>query len=177
MAEFVDIIDELADADRAIVEANRHFWTERAGYAKHQATGPQTIGYALVDSAVGQLAWILEKFAEWSDTDDSPFETMSRDRVLDNVTLYWLTRTGASAARIYAESHGALDPALRVDVPTAVTRYPADISSHCPRPWAEQRYRRLVRWSEPDVGGHFPSLEVPEVFITDLRAGLRAVLG
>lgn len=170
-------VSELSDADRAIVEANRHFWTERAGYAKHQATGPQTIGYALVDSPVGQLAWILEKFAEWSDTDDSPFETMPRDRVLDNVTLYWLTRTGASAARIYAESHGALDPALRVDVPTAVTRYPADISSHCPRPWAEQRYRRLVRWSEPDVGGHFPSLEVPEVFIADLRAGLRAVLG
>lgn len=151
------------------------YW--RTDYAKQQATGPQTIGYALVDSPVGQLAWILDKFAEWSDTDDSLFETMSRDRVLDNVTFYWLTRTGAPAARIYAESHSALDPDLRVSVPTAVTMYPAEISSACPRPWAEQRYRRIVRWNEPEAGGHFPPLEVPDAFVADLRAGLRAVLG
>jgi hypothetical protein len=73
-------------------------------YAKQQATRPQTIGYSLVDSPVGLLAWILDKFAEWSDTENSPFETISRDRVLDDVTLYWLTRTGASSARISYEA-------------------------------------------------------------------------
>ncbi|MZD08581.1 epoxide hydrolase, partial [Streptomyces sp. SID5785] len=142
---------------------------------KQQATRPQTIGYALVDSPVGLLAWILDKFAEWSDTRDSPFETISRDRILDDVTLYWLTRSGASAARIYHESHLSLDPELRVDVPAAVTVYPRDIEK-CPRPWAEQRYRRIVRWQTPAAGGHFPSLEVPGDFVADLRAGLAAVL-
>jgi pimeloyl-ACP methyl ester carboxylesterase len=127
------------------------------------------------DSPVGLLAWILDKFAEWSDTEDRPFETISRDRVLDDVTLYWLTRTGASAARIYYESHNSLDPELRVDVPSAITMYPRDIEK-CPRPWAQERYRQIVRWRSPDSGGHFPSLEVPEFFVKDLQEGLAAVL-
>lgn len=93
--------DGLTELERTWAEQTRHFWRHRAAYAKQQATRPQTIGYSLVDSPVGLLAWILDKFAEWSDTEDSPFETISRDRVLDDVTLYWLTRTGASAARIY----------------------------------------------------------------------------
>ncbi|MFF3642228.1 epoxide hydrolase [Streptomyces sp. NPDC002564] len=167
--------DGLTADERRWTEETRLFWRHRAAYAKQQATRPQTIGYALVDSPVGLLAWILDKFAEWSDTDDSPFETISRDRILDDVTLYWLTRTGASAARIYHESHDSLDPGLRVDVPAAVTMYPRDIEK-CPRPWAQERYRRIVRWREPDAGGHFPSLEVPEYFVADLREGLAAVL-
>ncbi|MGW4375132.1 epoxide hydrolase [Streptomyces albidoflavus] len=167
--------DGLTPQERRWTEETRHFWRHRAAYAKQQATRPQTIGYALVDSPVGLLAWILDKFAEWSDTEDSPFETISRDRLLDNVTLYWLTRTGASAARIYYESHNSVDPALRVDVPAAVTMYPRDIEK-TPRPWAEQRYRRIVRWRTPEAGGHFPSLEVPGYFVQDLREGLTAVL-
>ncbi|WP_093439410.1 epoxide hydrolase family protein [Streptomyces sp. Cmuel-A718b] len=167
--------DGLTEAERGWTEETHHFWRHRAAYAKQQATRPQTIGYALVDSPVGLLAWILDKFAEWSDTGDSPFETISRDRVLDNVTLYWLTRTGASAARIYYESHNSLDPALRVDVPSAITMYPRDIDK-TPRPWAEHRYRNIVRWRSPEAGGHFPSLEMPESFVADLREGLAAVL-
>ncbi|MEU6387983.1 epoxide hydrolase [Streptomyces sp. NPDC046939] len=167
--------DELSPADRAVAEEARHFWLHRAAYAKQQATRPQTIGYALVDSPVGLLAWLLDKFAEWSDTEDSPFETISKDRVLDDVTLYWLTRTGASAARIYYESHNSLDPDLRVDVPSALTMYPRD-TEKCPRPWAEKRHRRLVRWRTPETGGHFPSLENPAFFVEDLREGLAAVL-
>ncbi|KUL64291.1 epoxide hydrolase family protein [Streptomyces sp. NRRL S-1521] len=165
----------LTAVERRWTEETRDFWRHRAAYAKQQATRPQTIGYALVDSPVGLLAWILDKFAEWSDTEDSPFETMSRDRVLDDVTLYWLTRTGASAARIYHESHNSLDPGLRVDVPSAITMYPRDVEK-CPRAWAQERYRRIVRWREPESGGHFPSLEMPECFVRDLREGLAAVL-
>ncbi|MGW8567648.1 epoxide hydrolase family protein [Isoptericola sp. NPDC055881] len=168
--------DGLTETERRWAEETREFYAgPRGAYAKQQAARPQTIGYSLVDSPVGLLAWILDKFAEWSDTDDSPFETISRDRVLDDVTLYWLTRSGASAARIYAESHGALDPDLRVDVPAAITMYPRDVEK-CPRPWAEERYRKIVRWREPAAGGHFPSLEVPEQFVADLQDGLAAVL-
>ncbi|MEU3937366.1 epoxide hydrolase family protein [Streptomyces sp. NPDC029044] len=167
--------DGLTAVERRWTEETRHFWRHRAAYAKQQATRPQTIGYSLVDSPVGLLAWILDKFAEWSDTEDSPFERISRDRILDNVTLYWLTRTGASAARIYYESHNSLDPELRVDVPSAISMYPRDIEK-CPRPWAQERYRQIVRWRSPETGGHFPSLEVPEYFVKDLQEGLAAVL-
>ncbi|MFE6863142.1 epoxide hydrolase family protein [Nocardia sp. NPDC057668] len=172
-------MDGLTTAERAWVETTREFWTgPRAAFAKLQADRPQTIGYSLVDSPVGLLAFILDKFAEWTDTEDSPFETISMDRFLDNVTLYWLTRTGASAARIYYESHGGIntfDPGLRVEVPSALSVYPHDIEK-CPRPWAQERFRRIVHWNAPDTGGHFPSLEVPGYFVEDLRRGLAAVL-
>lgn len=170
--------DGLLEVEREWAEETHDFWLHRAAYAKQQATRPQTIGYALLDSPVGLLAWILDKFAEWTDTEDSPFETISRDRFLDNVTLYWLTRTGASAARIYCESHGginAYDPELRVDVPSAISIYPRDIEK-CPRGWAQERYRQIVRWTTPETGGHFPSLEVPEYFVKDLQDGLATVL-
>ncbi|MFF3247815.1 epoxide hydrolase family protein [Streptomyces sp. NPDC002870] len=167
--------DGLTAVERQWTEETRDFWHHRAAYAKQQATRPQTIGYSLVDSPVGLLAWILDKFAEWSDTEDSPFETISRDRILDDVTLYWLTRTGASSARIYYESHNSLDPELRVDVPSAITMYPRDIEKS-PRTWAQERYRQIVRWRSPETGGHFPSLEVPEYFVKDLQEGLAAVL-
>ncbi|WP_019545905.1 epoxide hydrolase family protein [Streptomyces sulphureus] len=167
--------DGLTAMERQWTQETRDFWRHRAAYAKQQATRPQTIGYSLVDSPVGLLAWILDKFAEWSDTGDSPFETISRDRILDDVTLYWLTRTGASAARIYYESHNSLDPELRVEVPSAISMYPRDIEKS-PRPWAQERYRQIVRWRSPERGGHFPSLEVPEYFVRDLQEGLAAVL-
>ncbi|MFE9868933.1 epoxide hydrolase family protein [Streptomyces sp. NPDC005506] len=167
--------DGLTAVERQWTEETRDFWHHRAAYAKQQATRPQTIGYSLVDSPVGLLAWILDKFAEWSDTEDSPFETISRDRILDDVTLYWLTRTGASSARLYYESHNSLDPELRVDVPSAITMYPRDVEKS-PRTWAQERYRQIVRWRSPETGGHFPSLEVPEYFVKDLQEGLAAVL-
>jgi pimeloyl-ACP methyl ester carboxylesterase len=170
--------DRLTTAERKWTEETGNFWRNHAAYAKQQATRPQTIGYSLVDSPVGLLAWILDKFAEWTDTQDGPFERISRDRILDDVTLYWLTRTGASAARIYYESHGgvnSVDPELRVDVPSAISIYPRDIEK-CPRVWAQERYRQIVRWGTPETGGHFPSLEVPEFFVKDLQEGLAAVL-
>ena len=167
--------DGLTAAELKWTEETHQFWHHCAAYAKRQATGPQTIGYSLVDSPVGLLAWILDKFAEWTDTEDSPFEAISMDSILDNVTLYWLTRSGASSARIYYESHNSLDPELRVDVPSAITTYPRDIEKY-PRAWAQERFRNIVRWRTPDTGGHFPSLEVPDYFVKDLQEGLAAVL-
>ena len=167
--------DGLTTAERSWTEETQNFWAHRTAYAKQQATRPQSIGYSLVDSPAGLLAWILDKFAEWTDTVDSPFERVSVDSVLDNVTLYWLTRTGASAARIYYESHNSLDTELRVDVPAAITTYPGDIEKY-PRAWAQERFRQIVRWRTPEIGGHFPSLEVPDYYIEDLQQGLAAVL-
>nr|WP_314145698.1 epoxide hydrolase [uncultured Rhodococcus sp.] len=167
--------DGLTPDELGWVQHTREFDRDRISYATLQATQPQTIGYSLVDSPVGLLAWILDKFAEWSDTEGNPFETISRTAFFDNVTLYWLTGSGASSARIYYESHQSLDPDLRVDVPAAITTYPRDIAK-CPLPWARQRYRQTVRWRAPNAGGHFPSLERVEFFIDDLRAGLSAVL-
>lgn len=167
--------DGLTAAERDWVDESQEFWSRRTAYAKVQAASPQTIGYSLVDSPASLLAWILEKFSEWTDTEDSPFETISRDSILDNVTLYWLTRSGASAARIYYESHASLDPDLRVDVPSAISTYPRDIE-RWPRPWAQERFRRIVRWCEPRSGGHFPSLEAPAYFVDDVRDGLTSVL-
>lgn len=168
-------MDGLTELEREWAEDAHRFWTERAAYAKQQAARPQTIGYSLVDSPVGLLAWILDKFAEWTDNDDSPFKTISCDRILDNVTLYWLMRTGASSARIYFESHDSLDPELRVDVPSAITMYPHDIEKY-PRAWSQERYHQIVRWTSPNFGGHFPSLEAPEHFVKDVQEGLAAVL-
>lgn len=167
--------DGLNATELAWVAEVRNFNRNHTAYAKQQASRPQTIGYSLVDSPVGLLAWILDKFAEWTDTVDSPFERISRDRLLDNVTLYWLTRTGASAARLYYESHRLLDQTMRVDTPTAITTYPKDVGK-LPRAWADARYSKIVRWTTADAGGHFPSLEVPVFFVDDLRKGLAAVL-
>ena len=165
----------LTPREREWVERSRAFWGQRAAYAKVQASSPQTLGYGLADSPAGQLAWILEKFSLWTDSDGSPVDVVGADRILDTATLYWLTNSGASSARIYTESHASLDPGLRVDVPAAVCTYPHDIE-RWPRAWAEQRFRRIVHWQEASSGGHFASLERPEFFLHDLRQGLAAVL-
>jgi epoxide hydrolase len=161
---------ELTAEERAWVAATERFQRVNTGYALTQTTTPQTIGYALVDSPVGLLAWILDKFAAWTDTDDSPFETVALNRLLDDVSLYWFTRCGASAARIYAESYGRLDPDLVVRVPTAITVYPRDIERY-PRAWLARRYRDITSWSTPATGGHFPAMEQPAAFVAELRAG------
>lgn len=140
--------DGLDATERQRVEHARAFERNCLTRARVTATAPRTIGYSLVDSSGGLLAWIFGRFFEWSDTVDSPFETISGDRFLDNVTLYWLTATGASASRIYLESHQTLDPDLRVTVPASLTTYPHDIEKH-PRPWAEERFRRIVRRQAP----------------------------
>jgi epoxide hydrolase len=159
----------LTQAELAWVRDTRDFARDRSAYARQQATRPQTIGYGLVDSPLALLAWILDKFADWTDTVDSPFERIDRDRLLDNVGLHWFGRSGASSARLYWESYGRLDPGLVVDVPTAVTVFPREIEKY-PRSWVAARYRDLSSWSTPAVGGHFPSLEVPEVFVAELRS-------
>ena len=166
--------DGLTAVERKWTEETRDFWSHRAAYAKQQATRPQTIGYSLVDSPVGLLAWILDKFAEWTDTEDSPFETISMDRVLDNVTLYWLTGTAVSSARLYWESKLAFFAPKGVAIPVAVSAFPDEIYT-APRSWAERAYPKLVYYGRLEKGGHFAAWEQPAVFATELRAGFKSL--
>lgn len=164
---------DLTAEEKAAQQAYRNFVRFGSGYAHEQSTRPQTIGYGLVDSPVALLTWIVEKFWEWTDNAGDLGNVISRDRLLDNVMLYWLPATGASAARLYWESYWRrrLDP---VSVPTGVTLFPKEIN-RIPRSWAERRFTDLRYWSEPETGGHFAALEQPEVFVEELRAFFRLV--
>lgn len=151
----------------------RRFETVRTGYSAVQATRPQTLGYGLVDSPVAQCLWIVEKFWDWTDSAGPPENVITRDRMLDDVMLYWLPATGASSARLYWESfrRRRLD---QVDVPTGITIFPKELW-RLPRSWLERRYTDIRHFSRPDVGGHFASMEQPDVFVDELRTFFRLV--
>jgi epoxide hydrolase len=157
----------LSDEDKASL-ARMHEWRRTgAAYQDLQGTKPQSLGYGLQDSPAGLAGWILEKFHGWSE-DLSRFPV---DRLLDNVTAYWVTGTAASSLRIYWEMRqagAAAVPQRRVTVPTGVANFPAEITRF-PRSWVEHRYE-LVHWTEPPAGGHFAAMEVPDVFAADVQA-------
>jgi len=138
-----------------------------SGYAKQQSTRPQTLGYGLVDSPVGQLAWIVEKFWSWMDCDGHPENALSRDELLDNVMLYWVTASAVSSARLYWESFGRLAGGDVVELPTGVAAFPKEILA--PRRWCEANYN-ITRWTTMPRGGHFAAFEQPELFVEDVRA-------
>ena len=146
-----------------------------AGYMQIQSTKPQTLGYALEDSPAGLAAWIVEKFRSWSDCDGDVESAFTRDQLLTNVMLYWLTGTAHSSARLYYENRRAGNFATggRVDVPTGAAIFPREIMRP-PRRWAEQRFN-ITRWTEFDRGGHFAAMEQPALFVDDVRAFFRTV--
>ena len=146
-----------------------------AGYAQLQATRPQTLGYGLTDSPAGQAAWILEKFQAWTDCDGQPENIFSRDELLDNLMVYWVTASAASSARLYWESFGKGRRALhRVDIPTGVAVFPKEIVTPVRR-WMEAQYTDIRHWSEIPRGGHFAAFEQPELFVEELRAYFRTL--
>ncbi|GAA3088175.1 epoxide hydrolase [Pseudonocardia yunnanensis] len=161
----------LTVAEKEAFAARETFQKLGTGYSSEQSTRPQTIGYGLLDSPSAQCTWIVEKFWDWTDCAGHPENVISRDRLLDNVMLYWLPGTGASSARLYWESfkRRRMD---EVPVPTGVTQFPQELV-RLPRHWIERRYTDLRHWSEPKTGGHFASLEQPEVFVDELRTFFR----
>ena len=140
-----------------------HFDRELSAYLKLLATRPQTVAYGLTDSPVGQLAWIMEKYWDWTDSDTVPEDAVSRDLMLANISVYWFTATAGSSARLANES-----PRGKVlcPVPIAVVVLPYDILQSV-RPLAEQDYD-IVHWTEFDHGGHFAGLEVPGLLAADI---------
>jgi microsomal epoxide hydrolase len=164
---------ELSPADMQRVLALGRFRDEQSAYMQIQQTRPQTLAYALTDSPVGLLAWITEKFKEWSDTTEVPEEAIDRDRILTDVMLYWLTRAAGSASHLYYESPRAFGASEAVSaVPTGVAVFPRDIVLPVRR-LAERLNTNIVQWSEFNQGGHFAAMEVPDLVISDLRAFFR----
>ncbi|MCS5734113.1 epoxide hydrolase family protein [Herbiconiux daphne] len=193
--------DDLTDAERSALAALEHAASWEDGYSAEQSTKPQTIGYALTDSPAALCAWIAEKYASWA---DGGLDAIDRDVLLDTVTLYWLTATGASSARLYWQSirevQNWFSPApdaasptapgldrpvpvpaparvslpAPVSVPTGCSVFPAE-TIRPSRRWAETMFTDIRWWGEPARGGHFPALEQPELFVTELRGFFRRV--
>ena len=140
-----------------------------SGYSKQQSTRPQTLGYALTDSPSGQAAWILEKFWAWTDCNGHPENIFTRDELLDNVMLYWVTASAASSARLYWESFGSKRRTAHiVKVPTGVAVFPKEIVTPV-RKWMEASYTNITHWNEMPRGGHFAAFEQPELFVGEVR--------
>jgi pimeloyl-ACP methyl ester carboxylesterase len=172
-----DALEDPTPEERAQRERTAVHRRHGTGYSMQQRTRPQTLGYALADSPVGQLAWIVEKFHAWTDHDGDHEAVVPRDVLLDNVSLYWLTNTATSSARLYWESFGtALRPEDRVAVPAAYSAFPRDIAVSSER-LARTRYPDLRHYGTPARGGHFAALERPEDFVPEVVAGVEAILG
>ena len=158
-------------ADKLALAGAAYYQQWGAGYSKQQSTRPQTLGYALVDSPMGQAMWIIEKFYEWTDCDGHPENVLTKDELLDNVMYYWWQGNGASSGRLYWESFNRAfgsDSDNSVKLPTGCSIFPKEIIP-TPRSWAEKRYLDIVYWNELDQGGHFAAFEQPELFVTELR--------
>ena len=172
---FPDMEDEAnwTPEEREKVEAYRRFTREEMGYSTQQMTRPQTVGYSLADSPTGQAAWIYEKFHAWTDCGGDPENVLSHDELLDNISVYWLTGTGASSARLYWESTATAFTPMEINIPTGCSIFPREILRPSRR-WAEKHYRNIIYWNELEKGGHFAAFEQPELFIEEIRACFRS---
>ncbi|RKR86883.1 microsomal epoxide hydrolase [Micromonospora pisi] len=173
-------MERLSEDDLARLGKLALFDAELSGYMKVQSTRPQTIGYALTDSPVGQLAWIVEKFREWTDSADIPEDAVDRDLMLTNVMIYWLTATAASSAHLFYEARSYMravftpgtvpDP---IAVPIGVAVFQPDFAPI--RAFAERDYPTISHWTEFERGGHFATMEQPSLIVEDVRAFARTL--
>lgn len=169
--------DTLSFEEQRAVDASNKFLTDGSGYFHEHSTRPQTIGYALCDSPVALAMWIYEKFYAWTDNNGNPEDALEIDEMLDNITLYWVTNTGASSVRIYWErlAAGGLSFAgPKLDLPVAASVFPCEIY-RSPKSWAEEKFSNLIFWKEHEKGGHFAAFQCPELFVEDLRLAFRAI--
>ena len=162
----------LTDAERAAFAQLDSFYRHSSGYSAMMVTRPQTLGYALADSPAGLAAWFYDKFATWTYSGGEPERALTKDEMLDDISLYWLTDTAASAARLYWENNANNFNAVDISLPAAVTVFPGEIY-RAPRSWTERSYHNLIYWHEADKGGHFAAWEQPELFASEVRAAFR----
>ena len=170
----------LTATERAALEKLDWHGAHDGGYSLLHATKPQTIGYALTDSPAALCAWIYEKYRSWMDCDGDPETVVDRSALLDNVMLYWLPATGASAARLYWESIAGVNAVLSgevldpIDVPTACSVFPGELQRSSRR-WARRRFSDIRHWGEPPRGGHFAAFEQPALFARETQSAFRAL--
>ncbi|MBV1916624.1 MAG: epoxide hydrolase, partial [Sphingomonadaceae bacterium] len=161
--------DEAGEDYRKMWALDSEYKANDWGYMQLQKSRPQTLGYGLVDSPVAQAAWIYEKMWKWTDNNGLPEDALSQDQILDNITLYWLSATGGSSARLYWEAAGTIANSDKtVDVPSGVSIFPAELS-YVPRDWAARVLTDIVYWNTVDRGGHFAAWEQPELFAHEVR--------
>lgn len=166
-----DTMNDLTESEKSALAGLEYYQTTDSGYAKEQSTRPQTLSYGLADSPSGQLAWIIEKFWAWTDcgegSEHHPEKALTKDEMLDNVMMYWLTNSGGSSAQLYWESFGnqKREP---ITSPMGVSIFPREIFRSSRR-WAQKRYQNLIHFNELDRGGHFAAFEQPDLFVKELR--------
>lgn len=171
-----DDVPPITDDESRDLEALLEWRLDGAGYQEIQGTRPQTLGYALEDSPAGLAAWIVEKFRAWSDCGGDVERSFTKDQLLANITVYWITRTATSSTRLYWETRHtgrASIPHDYIGVPTGIARYPAEITRP-PRAWAERRYN-ITHWVDMPRGGHFAAMEVPDLFVADVTAFFKSL--
>ncbi|MDN6875687.1 epoxide hydrolase [Pseudomonas citronellolis] len=169
--------DGLSGDERAAYQALSTFFGRNAAYGAMMVTRPQTIGYSLADSPAGMAAWMYEKFAAWTDSGGEPERVLSRDEMLDDISLYWLTNTGASSSRFYWENNNnnfsaAAQKTAQIKVPVAISVFPGEIY-RAPKSWAQRAYPSLDYFHAVDKGGHFAAWEQPQLFSEELREAFR----
>jgi len=169
----------LSDKEKAAFKSLNDLYTRGAGYAGIMVTRPQTLGYGLSDSPAGLAAFFYDKFNDWTYSGGDAEKALTRDEMLDDITLYWLTNTAASSAQLYWENNNNNFNAVEqktadISIPVAVTVFPGEIY-RAPKSWAERAYPKLIYFNEVDKGGHFAAWEQPELFATELRAAFRSL--
>jgi len=166
-----DTMNDLSELEQAALAGMQFYQEHDSGYSKQQSTRPQTIGYGLADSPIGQAAWIIEKFYQWMDCDGHPENIVSKDELLDNVMMYWLGNAAASSARIYWESFGSSNTSP-VEIPTGCSIFPKEIFKTSER-WAKKRFTHLIHFNVLQKGGHFAAFEQPATFVDEVRTCFR----
>jgi pimeloyl-ACP methyl ester carboxylesterase len=157
----------LTEQEQDALAGMEHYSQWDSGYSKQQSTRPQTLGYGLADSPVGQMAWIVEKFWSWMDCDGHPENVLTKDELLDNVMMYWVTNSATSSAQLYWESFN--NPNLEpIHMPVGASIFPKEIFRSSRR-WAEKRFSNIIHWNHLDKGGHFAAFEQPGAFVKELR--------
>ncbi|WP_010489062.1 epoxide hydrolase family protein [Pseudomonas sp. S9] len=167
----------LTASERVAYDSLSTFFARNAAYGAMMVTRPQTIGYLLADSPAGTAAWMYEKFAAWTDSNGKPERVLTRDEMLDDISLYWLTNSGASSSRFYWENNNnnfsaAAQRTSEIKVPVAITVFPHEIY-RAPKSWAQRAYPTLSYFSEVSKGGHFAAWEQPQLFSEELRKAFR----
>lgn len=169
----------LSDKEKAAFKSLNNLYTKGGGYAALMVTRPQTLGYGLSDSPVGLASFFLDKFNDWTYSGGDAQKVLTKDEILDDITLYWVTNTAASSAQLYWENNTnnfnvAEQRTAEITIPVAVTVFPGEIYQ-APKSWTERAYQHLIYFHEVNKGGHFAQWEQPQLFAEELRAAFKSL--
>jgi pimeloyl-ACP methyl ester carboxylesterase len=164
----------LTKVEKAAYDSLSTFFSKNGAYGAMMTTRPQTVGYGLSDSPTGLAAWMFDKFNQWTYSGGDAGRSLTKDEMLDDITLYWLTNSAISSAQLYWENNANNFNAVDISIPAAITVFPGEIY-RAPRSWAERSYHNLIYFNEVDKGGHFAAWEEPELFSREIRAAFRSL--